>query len=148
MSLHEDAIPRPTGRFILDVNKDGRLIEHIDDKNLVVNGSKFLLAQLIGGQVANNSITQIGVGTNGTAPQATDIALTSQFEKAIDSVSYPASNQVQYNFSLASGDANGVTIWEFGLLSAGGTLFARKVRSSGLSKNSTISLAGSWLITF
>jgi hypothetical protein len=106
------------------------------------------MANLIGGTVANNSITTIGYGTNGTAPAGGNTNLTTPFTKPVDSVTFPAAGQVQFNFSLLTTEDNGVAIAEFGLFTAAGTLFSRLVRASPLNKASDISLSGSWVITF
>lgn len=144
----QDRFAAPSGRFLLKVFRSGLLVEEMDEKNLIVDGSKLIHAKLLGGTVANNSVTQIGFGTNGTAPSGGNTALTSQFAKTLDTVTYPASNQVSFNFSLASGEDNGQAIMEFGLLTGSGALYARKVRSTALNKDSDISLAGSWIISF
>jgi len=137
-----------TGHFHMDVSKNGQVIEVVDEPNLVVDASKFLLSKLLGGTVTGNSVTVFGVGTNGTSPAAGNTALSSPFTKGFDSVAFPAANQVQFNFSLASTEGNGKAILEFGLLSTGSILFARKIRSAALNKDSDISFTGSWLITF
>ena len=133
---------------MLHIFKGGELVEVFDECNLIVDGSKPTHAHLLGGDVTNRSITQFGVGTNGTAPVAGNTALTGSFAKAIDAVTYPATNQVKFDFSLASGEANGMAILEFGLLTASSVLYARKVRSAALNKESDISVSGSWTITF
>ena len=138
----------PQGRFILNVFRRGELIEVFDEKNLIVTNSKQIHAKLLGGSVANQSVTQIGFGTNGTAPAAGNTGLTGTYLKAVDAVSYPATNQVQFNFSLSSSENNGMSILEFGLFTAGGALYARKVRSAPLNKDSDLSLSGSWIISF
>jgi hypothetical protein len=138
----------PSGLFLLNVYKNGELIEVFEEKNLIVDLSKQIHAKLLGGSVTGQSVTQIGFGTNGTAPAAGNTALTGAFTKAIDTVTYPATNQVQFNFSLGSAENNGMAILEFGLITAGGTLYARKTRSSALNKASDIALSGSWTITF
>jgi hypothetical protein len=143
-----DAAPGPTGRLHIEVFRKGVLVEVFDEDNLVVDGYKNTHSHLIGGDTTNYRVTQFGVGTNGTAPAAGNTALTSPFTKAVDSVSYPASGQVQFGFSLASGEANGKSIMEFGLLTAGGVLYARRVRASALVKTSDISFTGTWTITF
>lgn len=120
----------------------------VDEKNLIVDGSKSLLAHLLGGDVTNRSITTIGFGTSGSAPSGSDTALTGAFTKAIDAHSYPLTNTVEFDFSLASGENNGMAILEFGLITAGSVLFARKNRSVALNKDSTISFSGAWTITF
>jgi hypothetical protein len=146
--LRDDHCPLITGLFHLSVLRRGRLIEEISEPNLVVNGSKQIQAQLLGGNTSGNTISQIGYGTSLTAPVVGNTGLTSAYMKALDSVTYPTTGQVQFNFSLGSGEANGVAIGEFGLFSGGGALYARKVRSAALNKASDISFTGSWTIVF
>jgi hypothetical protein len=143
-----DDVSRPRGEFILNVFRGSELIEQYRDKNLVVDSSKQVLAKLLGGTVTGNSVTQIGFGTSGTAPDVGNTSITNPFQKAIDSVTYPATNQVSFNFSLGTGEANGKAILEFGLLTAAGALFARKVRAAALNKDTDITLSGSWVISF
>lgn len=143
-----DSIQKPSGLLILDVFRRGTLIEHFEQKNLIVDASKDVLAHLLGGSVTNRSVTQIGFGTNGTAPVGGNTALTGSYVKALDSVTYPSTGTVQFSFSLATGEANGMAILEFGLLTAGGTLIARRVRSAALNKDTDLTLNGTWQITF
>ena len=143
-----DDFRAPTGRFELWVRRNGVLVEHVDEPNLIVNGSRNLHALLIGGTVSNNSVTQIGYGTGTAAPAVGNSGLTAQFAKALDSVTFPATNQVAFNFSLLTSEDNGALISEFGLLTAGGALYARKVRSAPLTKNSSLSFTGTWTIAF
>jgi len=144
----EDFARAPSGLFSLDIFRRGTLIEHFEEKNLIVNGSKEVNARLIGGAVTDRSITQIGFGTNGTAPAGGNTGLTGSYVKAVDGVTYPTTGTVQFSFSLATGEGNGMAIMEFGLFTAGSTLYARKVRSAALNKESDISLSGTWQITF
>lgn len=139
-----------SARGFLDyvVWRRGQIIECVREENLVVDTSKLMLSRLLGGDVTNRSVTQIGVGTNGTAPVGGNTALTSQFAKAIDGHSYPTSSSINFAFSLGAGDANGMAILEFGLLAADGTLFSRKTRASALNKASDITVSGTWLIQF
>lgn len=146
--LLADVASPPSGKFSLDVYWFGELLDHVEENNLIVDGSKQAHARLLGGDVSGHSITQIGFGTNGTAPVSGNSALTSAFLKGIDSVAYPASNQVKFSFSLAGGEANGMSISEFGLLTSAGTLYARKVRAIALAKNAGLSLSGTWTISF
>jgi hypothetical protein len=138
----------PSGIFMLQVFKNGDLVEVFEEKNLIVDNSKQIHARLLGGSVSGQSVATIGFGTSGTAPVVGNTALTGAFTKAVDSVTYPLTNQVTFNFSLGSGENNGMAILEFGLITAGGALYARKVRSTALNKASDISLSGSWTITF
>jgi hypothetical protein len=144
----KDRLLAPTGHFLLKVYRKGILIDKMDEKNLIVVGSQAAHAHLLGGDVANRSVTQISYGTSGTGPVFGNTTITSPYTKALDSVIYPASNQVQFNFSLGAGEDNPQAILEFGLLTAGNVLYARKVRSAALNKDTDVSLTGSWTISF
>ena len=153
MSKFRDNLARePFGDFYLEIFRKGDLIEVVDEKNLIVVGSQSIHANLLGGNVANHSVTQIGFGTSLAAPAFGNTVLTAPFIKAIDSVAFPASNEVQFNFSLGVGGGDsgafGLAIGEFGLLTPLGVLYARKTRSAALNFNSDISLQGSWTISF
>lgn len=145
----EDPVLKATGHFYMEViDGSGRVVDVIDEKNMVVIGSRQTLARLLGGDVADRSVTRIGFGTSTAAAAVGNTALTAQYAKLLDSVSYPAADQVRFNFSLGSAENNGVAIGEFGLLTAAGVLFARKNRSVALNKESDLSFSGSWTITF
>lgn len=143
-----DELAAPRGRLRVTIRRNGEIIEEMDEDNLIVDVAKTVHSRLLGGSTTGKTVTTIGFGTNGTAPVAGNTALTSSYTKALDSVSYPATNQVQFNFSLGSTEANGKDILEFGLLTGDGSLYARRIRSGVLSKQSDISLTGSWVITF
>lgn len=148
-----DRFGKPFGELSYDVfrhQRDGSkvLIERVREPNLIVDNAKTLHARLIGGDVTNRSVTQFGVGTSGTAPAGGNTVLTGSFLKAVDGVSYPAANQVSFAFSLASGEANGKAILEFGLLTPTNVLYARRIRTTALNKESDISFTGAWVITF
>jgi hypothetical protein len=148
MKFNDQLEDRPTGRLRVTVMRNGEVIEEIDEQNLIVDVSKTIHSRLLGGSTTGKFVTTIGFGTSGTTPVAGNTTLTSAFTKALDSVTYPASNQVQFNFSLLSTEANGKDILEFGLLTGDSSLFARRVRTGVLSKQSDISLTGSWVITY
>lgn len=138
----------PTGDFRLEVFRRGRLIEVFEEKNLIVANSKQIHARLLGGDVTNRSITQIGFGTNPAAPTSGNTTLTDAYVKNVDNVSYPAAHQVRFAFSLGTAEANGKAISEFGLLTEGNMLYARKVRAAPLNKESDLTFAGTWTINF
>lgn len=148
LSFHDQFERPPTGDFYLEVFRRGQLIEVVDEKNLIVANSKLIHARLLGGDVANRSVTQIAFGTNPVAPSTGNTTITDPYSKAIDLVSYPATNQARFAFSLGTDEANGKAIAEFGLLTAGGMLYARKNRSNPLYKESDITFAGTWTINF
>ncbi|MDR0997276.1 MAG: phage tail protein [Zoogloeaceae bacterium] len=151
ITLH-DRVPI-SGHFHVEIFRRGKLIDIIDERNLIVDGAKNQLARLIGGDGANRQITRIGFGVGQTAAQPGDSALTlppgigQSAIKGIGRVSYPAPGQVQFDWGLSTSELNGVAITEFGLFCADGTLFSRKHRAP-IQKESDLSLSGSWTIIF
>lgn len=135
------------GIFLIEVRRNGVLVDSFEEKNLIVNGAKNQLARLVGGAGSNRQITQIGfgLGTNAASPE--NASLSSAYTKAVSSVEYPDVGRVRFNWSLSTAEANGKSITEFGLLCADGTLFSRKVRAP-IQKESDLSLTGSWTIIF
>ncbi|NCE85285.1 hypothetical protein [Pseudomonas sp. Q1] len=138
----------PSGLFLLHVYRGSELIDVIKERNLIVDGSKQIHAQLLGGSVANQSVTKIGFGTSTVAPAPGNIALTGQYLKALDGITYPQANQVSFQFSLGTSENNGVSIGEFGLFTGGNVLYARKTRTTAIPKASDLSFTGSWIISF
>lgn len=138
----------PRGEFELLVYRSGIVVEHYRDSNLIVAQASGIAAQLLGGDVADNSVSHIAFG-DGSSPAAPENTLLSQpFTKPLDGHSYPDSISVTFSFSLGASEANGKAIHEFGLLTSGGRLYARKVRAGPLVKDSELSLKGTWRIVF
>lgn len=148
-----DLSARPKGLLILNVYRRGALEDswHLEEEftgpNLVVDTGKQIQARLLGGDTTR-VVTRIGFGSNPAAPAAGNTALADAFTKLHGGATYPAANQVRFAFSLASGEANGLAISEFGLIADNGALYARKVRAAPLHKAADLSLTGTWTITF
>jgi hypothetical protein len=126
------------------------LIEKFEDHNLILTGARIQMAHLTAGDVEGRHVTQIAFGTNGTNPDVSDTIITNPYKKAVSGFEYPDAGNVKFNWGLGVGEANGLAILEFGLLTADGTLYSRRVRESGLPiyKQPDISLEGSWEIDF
>jgi hypothetical protein len=139
---------RLRGCFRIQVYRRGILVEEYEDHNLIVDGAKSAMAHLVAGTVTGRSINRIAFGTNGSLPTPGDTVITAPFTKNISGVLYPANNQVEFDWSLATTETNGKAISEFGLLCADGTLFARKTRTKPLNKESDIAIEGQWIIIF
>ena len=135
------------GEFVLPVYRKGKLIEEYVDKNMIMNVAKDAMARLIGGDGINKQITHIGFGTNGVGPNPNDTALTSAYSKPITAVTYPATGQAAFAWTLGTSEANGKAITELGLLCEDGTLFSRKTRGA-INKEADLSLDGVWTIIF
>ena len=61
----------------------------------------------------------------------------------IGSVEYDTA-KVRFNFEIGTNQANGVSIREFGLFFADGTLFSHRVRKSVIGKENDIKISGYW----
>lgn len=136
-----------TGEVSMMVYENDKLIEHVQEKNLVVTLGKTNITKLLGGAVAGKAITKISLGNNPNPAVVGDTAITTPFTKALSSVSYPDPQSVQFNFEIENSEANGLTIQELGLLNVDNILFARKIRDTPIVKTNVIRLVGTWKIT-
>jgi hypothetical protein len=144
----QDLIARPVGHVNMRVWRNG-VPEEWGARNFVVGGYAQISALLLGGDFAGNSITQIGFGSNSLPPAVGNTGLSlDAYVKDVDSVSYPRTNQVAFQFSLGQFEGNGIVIAEYGLLTGAGTLYSRLVRAKPMTKDSSMSLTATWTITF
>lgn len=141
-----DTIPL-RGDFHLELFRGGKLIETIDEPNLIVSLARSQLAHLIAGDGANRHINHIGFGIGTGAASPNNTGLTGAFFKPVTGVSYPEVGKAEFSWSLSTAEANGLAITEFGLRCADNTLFARKVRAA-IQKDADLSLSGTWTIIF
>ena len=131
------------GTVRLKVYENGVLIDEHVGSNLVVDSGYEMLFQRI---VTNTPVTidMVGVGSDGTAPAPDNRDLTTPFMRMITSITLITPTSFKCDFTIGSGDANGITIREFGLFMFG-MLFARKTGIT-IAKNPTISISGEWTI--
>ena len=146
-------------------DKNGDVVSKFSDHNMIMTASKGVLAQLIGGDGGSSAVTQIVVGNNNTlaSPDNTSIGgipatslsagmnvLNSQnvaFLKTLDTHSYPSEGRVMFSWSLDYGEANGLEIYEYGLVCEDLTLFSRKTRGI-ITKSAGMAMDGDWTIIF
>lgn len=112
--------------------------------NLIVASGYTIAAEALAG-VIGATLTHVAVGTNGNEPQDDDTEITGATTVAITGVEYPERATVRFNFHIDYTDAVGMSIREFGLLSADGRLFSRKVREA-IEKTEHMAIAGMWKI--
>ena len=126
------------------------LIEAFEDENLIVNLAREQMARLIAGDAGmdNRVIKQISFGVNGADADFGDTDITNPFTKNLNGFEFPSPGQVRFGWGLSVTEANGKAVREFGLLTADGKLFARRVRASAINKEPDISLEGTWTIVF
>lgn len=140
-----DNINKITGTLYLKAfDRDGVEVWQSEDKNLIVASGYNAAAEALAG-VPGAKITVVAVGTNGTEPTPEDTAIKNAVAIPIQSVTYPTPATVQFNFIIGYNDAIGVNIREFGLLTADGRLFSRRVREV-LEKSQYLTISGAWEI--
>ena len=146
----EDTPRLITGEIHLEVYRDNRLIDTIDDHNLVVDAGRKRLAELAAGKVgsyAESYITHIGLGSGNTVESVNDTALVDQQLFPLSSVEVNG-RDVQCNFFIANNEAVGLSIHELGLFCADGTMFSHRVRQGIIEKYEDIELKGYWILHF
>lgn len=136
-----------TGDFEIRVFKNGKEIEHYHERNMIMASARDALARLVGGDGSGKVITQIGVGVNPDGPAPEDEKLTGAYVKNLIGCTYPNTGEACFNFTIGAGEANGMSIREFGLLCSDGTLFARRTRGV-IEKEDDIEITGTWTIKF
>lgn len=134
-----------TGKLRLKVFENGVLIQDYEGPNLVVKGGKQSILNILDSGGPGFFIQNIAFGTNGTAPADSDNTITGAYQKPIlgNVVLVP---DITFNFDLLSGEANGMTIQEFGLMTNTAVLFARKTGIS-INKTASVTIAGAWTIS-
>ena len=145
--VDKDKFPNPIhGALKLTAyDQFGRELWEKSDHNQIVIGAYTITAEALAG-VEAAKITQVAAGTNGTAPVEGDDRITDPSIVPIQTIEYPRKGVVRFNFTFGYSDAVGKSICEFGLLTADGRLFARKVRAP-IDKSKYLSIVGSWEIT-
>ncbi len=142
-----DQLHNPAGTLHL-IAYDAAGVEawrHTEHNLIVRTGYNVAAEALAGGPGAH--IDRVAVGTNGTEPDVSDTQITDPFCTQIQSIEYPTPATVRFNFTLGYEDAVGMSIREFGLFTADGRLFSRKVRQP-IEKTVHMSLVGAWDINF
>lgn len=135
------------GELKIVVRRRGEVLEEWQDKNLIVNLPRQRIAKLLAESAGSvPRITQIAVGINSTPPSGSDTQITSGFVKALSGFAYVDPQTVRFDFIILESEANGKNIAEFGLISADGTLFARRARAGGILKDADVEIEGSWTI--
>lgn len=139
---------RLLNRTCLFKNKfKGKLIDEYTGPNLVTTIGKNNMTQLISSAVADKNVSTVQCGTNATATDVADTFITTPTAVGFDSIAYPTLTSVRFGWTFGTGDANGTTVVEFGLIANDGGLFSRITRPP-IAKTSAISIVGAWEIDF
>ncbi|MBR1728036.1 MAG: hypothetical protein IJ728_00700 [Selenomonadaceae bacterium] len=156
MLIFEDDTKKITGEFHLAIYKASKLINEYNDHNLVVNDGRRRLAQLAAG-LSNSAIKYLGVGSGSDEESPTDFCLQEQVLIPLTTATVN-DRDARFDFIVDRQHANNLTIREFGLFCADGTMFSHRVRFKELSdgarkvlqidKEDDIVINGYWIIHF
>jgi hypothetical protein len=128
-------------------------------QNLFLDNGRQLLAYAFGyrAPISNYTCQQFGVGTGLIPAQVTDVGLEAPVPLAsqgnattgpVTSIDFLTAFVVRVGFTIATTDANGYLLTEFGLFSGNGTILSHFVRNVGLNKTSDFSPSLSWRLRF
>lgn len=128
--------------------KTGELVKVVRKRNKVTAAGLALFAALMVGD-STATITHVGYGTGTTAASASDTAMETEVGRGAYTSRTSAAGVLTVTFYLASGDGNGSTLSEVGLLTAnsGGTLVARAVLGNPIVKTSSVTVTFTWTVT-
>lgn len=114
------------------------------ENNLIVDSGFYNLFLSLSG-TTGYSIDRIQCGDNGATPVPGNTVITHPVDLTI-LTSTSTINSLTLTFQLGSGDANGLTISEFGIICADDSLFSRKSWTPFL-KSSALTVEGTWVIS-
>jgi hypothetical protein len=138
------------GRLQLDIFKNigGRKVRigGFDDDNKITLSGKQVMAFLITGEPGNHVISKFGVGEGTSFPDDYDTGLTNGFIRELVGYRFLEDTVVQWDFRIDADEAVGLNVGEFALYSADEQLFARKIRTPVIAKDSSMILSGQWTV--
>jgi hypothetical protein len=147
------------------IDRQGNIVDHFIDGNMIMSVAKETLAHLIGGDVTGKSVTKIALGNSDTTPSPdntsiggiittnlssglnTANSISVAYLKTLSGHTYPSAGRIAFNWALDYGEANGLEIREYGLICSDLSMFARKTRGV-ITKGSDLSVSGVWTIIF
>ena len=121
----------------------GKVLSKKTIQNTVVNLGLAMVRDFLAGDVPDSPVA-IGIGTDNTAVQITDVALGTEFTRATASITKPGSYQVKFAKTFNFGSGVSETIPEAGLFDnlteSGSIMFARVIVSPAKVISSSIDL--------
>lgn len=138
-------IKRPSGYVRAWARRNGELIWQAEGKNLVVDGAAVIWAKLALGTA---TIAEIGIGTSGDAPDASDVGLADEWRRPLLTATAATSTSVAFAWRIYAAEMPTMTAREMGLFGSDGTLIARKVWSSPQAVAPGVELEGTWTLVW
>ena len=149
----EDNLQKVRGDIHLEIYRKGKLVEAINDHNLVVDLGRRRLAELITGQ-SDSIITQVGFGSGSNEESGSDSELQDQLLFPLRPIEVGGvTSKVEgldaiFYFTLEEYEAVGLSIRELGLFCNDDCMFSHRVRRGEIFKDSDIAIKGSWTLHF
>lgn len=136
--------------FIEIKARSGDQVSWIRGKNKVVDAGLNLMRDLLGGTGSRPS--HLGVGTGSTAPAAADSSIETEVFRELITRRIDSPQSIRYQLYLGTGDANGFTLAEAGLLQTGAqnasagdpALLVARVTYTSFAKTSSIEVTYNW----
>ena len=99
------------GKAILELRRNGKVIEREEVNNLVVNAGKERVAKLLGAIGGVGAFSHLAIGTGTTSATATDTALETEIERQSATIAYEADYKAtfEYTFTFGSGESYAIT---------------------------------------
>ncbi len=153
MNAEKSFIIQPEGKVVIKIVKNRKVIDGREERNLVVNGARTVICQLLAGiNQAANTVTKIAIGTGNTAPDLTNTALEAEVARVpVINYRFPDLNTVEFEALVDQNTANNKTISELGLFTAGDAttpeVMIARVVVSPINKDASTSLVILWRIS-
>jgi len=98
------------GEAIIELRRDGKVIDKEHVKNLIVNAGKERVAKLLNGE-SSTEFGYLAIGTGTTSPTAGDTALETEVARASATKGYEANYKATWEktFSFGSGEEYDIT---------------------------------------
>lgn len=146
MSTFKDKLKFMEGIFKLYIfNRDGKLVDYQEDKNLIVISGRNTMSKLLGESLNDRRITKIGFADDVSEEDENTTEFSDSYIKSLDNYTYPSETSVKFVWSLDFGEYNENVITNYGLFTEDEHLFAMKVRPS-ITKDEYIAINGEWTV--
>jgi hypothetical protein len=143
--MNEEVKPRVNVTVEVADAKTGQVLETQETHNLVVDAGLNLIRDAL--QLGTVSpITRIGLGTSGTAVNASDTALLGEIAKYTLLSITPSNKTLTCQYFLDGSTANGQTIRELGLFTDDGTMYARVLLDTPIPKTDLKVASMTWTL--
>jgi len=140
---------RIDAKFSIKVIRDGKVVYEADPTTVITDVGFDALCDVTGNPTQPDNFDYIAIGTDNTAPAASQTALGNEVMRQQGTYSHTTGTK-EFTVTTTFDFAAAYSIWESGLFNAasGGTMLCRGVLDSAVNVESGDSLQVTWTITF